>query len=131
MKKIAIFFAVLFVLIFVFSELRSRKTTFSKSVKMEISASPEETKKQAVERAYKASFDKGYKAFLSQNGFESRAIYQYTSNVQEVPVREEVIQSEEYKDAVDRGYVDGYHRATEISHCPRPYYDEKYDGHTN
>jgi hypothetical protein len=119
MKKIAIFFAILFCLIFLVSEFFQRSTTPIVNPRSEISASPEDVKKHAVERAYKVSFDKGYSAFLRQIGFESKTSYQYTSNVQEVPVEEEILSSQEYQDALDKGYVDGYHKATEVTHCPR------------
>jgi len=60
--------------------------------------------------SYTIGYDKGYKAFLEQNGrVDLSPNKKYTVYVEQ----------ELEKDEVDRGYVDGYHRASETIYCPR------------
>lgn len=56
---------------------------------------------------YRYGYVSGYRSFLEQEGMEvpsSRVVMYATDSM-----------DEEYS----RGYVDGYHRATEAVHCPR------------
>lgn len=61
--------------------------------------------------AYQRGFDDGFDAFLMQTN-------QYTPRpfVAKYSTSEEGDSDEE---EVERGYVDGYHKATELQHCPR------------
>lgn len=63
-----------------------------------------------IRTAYEEGYWKGYGAFLSQSGFKLPPIKfaKYTFS-----------DSEEEKGEVERGYVDGYHKATECVLCPR------------
>jgi len=79
---------------------------------------PPEAVIAAEDAAYEHGFRKGYDAFLKQTGQDDKVTqsagvaYAYTSSA-----------FEEDDDDVQRGYVDGYHKATEAQHCPRSYYE--------
>jgi len=60
--------------------------------------------------SYTIGYDKGYRSFLEQNGrVDLSPVKKYTVYVEQ----------ELEKDEVDRGYVDGYHRAADTIYCPR------------
>ena len=60
--------------------------------------------------SYTIGYDKGYRSFLEQNGrVDLSPVKKYTAYVEQ----------ELEKDEVDRGYVDGYHRAADTIYCPR------------
>lgn len=66
-----------------------------------------------VHTAYEQGFATGYQAFLNQIGRPDPSpikIAKYSSNVPED------------EDEKMRGYVDGYHKATESFNCPRSAY---------
>lgn len=67
-----------------------------------------------LETPYEQGFRNGYDAFLAQTGqyiprpsVSASYAASYSSDDEEV----------------SRGYVDGYHRATQMEHCPRSYYE--------
>lgn len=66
--------------------------------------------------AYKMGYEKGYYAFLIQNGEEPEKITSYTVGVEDLYKQQE---AEEYQNAVEKGYVDGYHKACNTMNCPR------------
>lgn len=75
-----------------------------------------------LQNAYQASYDNGYRSFLRQfMDNEPGATYQYTSQVQEKSVDEKTKETKEYREAIEKGYVDGYHKASEMNNCPRIY----------
>lgn len=89
-----------------------------------IAATPqEENLEKVLENVYQNSFNRGYRAFLSQfaKKEEPGVAYQYTVQIQEQAVSEQIKETPEYKEAIDKGYVDGYHRASEMNQCPRNY----------
>jgi len=114
MRRIALITAFSFICLSLF---------FWQRTNQEIKKQSEIQMENVVENAYKSSYDRGYRAFLLQtNTTEPGAAYQYTSQIQEQPVSQEVKDSAEYKEAMNQGYTDGYHRASELNHCPRNYY---------
>ena len=66
--------------------------------------------------AYGAGYQVGYRAYMVQTGQEvpPEVAVRYTSMV-------EGDSSGGSEDEMLRGYVDGYHKATEMSQCPRCY----------
>jgi hypothetical protein len=65
---------------------------------------------EEIPNSYTIGYDKGYKSFLEQNGrVDLSPVKKYTAYVEQ----------ELEKDEVDRGYVDGYHRAADTIYCPR------------
>jgi hypothetical protein len=67
---------------------------------------------------YKAGYERGYKSFMKQMGIESAddsKEISYTSNVENESQTEE--QTQEDRDIMMKGYVDGYHKAGESSEC--------------
>ena len=68
-------------------------------------------------KAYQSGYEKGYYAFLIQNEQDPKKISAYTSSVEDVFNDQN---SEDYKEAVEKGYVDGYHKACDSVHCPSP-----------
>lgn len=77
-------------------------------------ASEEELMKEAYDQGYK----RGQNAFLVQtnhplaSSFETKESYTVF-----VELNEE--QKEAYKEAATQGYVDGYHKASDLVQCPR------------
>lgn len=66
-------------------------------------------------RAYQLGYEKGYYSFLIQNGQEPEKIISYTSTVEDLFNNEDV----DFREAVEKGYVDGYHKACNSVYCPR------------
>lgn len=63
-----------------------------------------------ISNAYEEGYWRGYGAFLSQSGLQLPPVklVKYSSS-----------DSEEQKEELEKGYVDGYHKATECMFCPR------------
>lgn len=70
--------------------------------------------------AYKIGYKKGQNSMLKQIGkpVEEEEIDTQFMAFKEMPEKE----SEEYKKIIQKGYVDGYHNASEDSTCPRKDY---------
>jgi len=76
-------------------------------------AVPDTSEFARVETPYEQGFRIGYSAFLKQTGQyipRPGAVATYTSSYD--------MDDEE----VSKGYVDGYHKATEMENCPRSYF---------
>ena len=74
----------------------------------------EDETKEASAELYDLAYKKGFHAFKAQYDLESpEVVYKYTSQI------EEHGESEKYHELIDRGYVDGYHKAAESGICPR------------
>lgn len=104
---------------------------YSKQKKIEkIESKPvvvqEENVEKVLENVYQNSFNRGYRAFISQfaKKEEPGVVHQYTVQTQEQVVSEKIKETPEYKEAVDKGYVDGYHRASKMNQCPRSYWGD-------
>lgn len=69
-----------------------------------------------LSQAYQKGYEKGYYSFLIQNGQEPEKISAYTVSVEGLYKEQE---SQNYHDAVEKGYVDGYHKACDSVNCPR------------
>lgn len=70
---------------------------------------------ESLSRPYRYGYKSGFEAFLKQTGRDvpRQMVASYTS-------------SETYEmddEEVERGYVDGYHKATELQNCPRSGYE--------
>lgn len=85
---------------------------------------------QAPAPAYRQGYEKGYYAFLTQSGSYTPPPQALTSvytvaNSEPVAVAPDALTDDldfagvDSADAYDRGYTDGYHKATESMHCPR------------
>lgn len=59
---------------------------------------------------YDLGFERGYRAFLVQMGEDVASVELYASEVHGFS-----------EDDVSRGYADGYHRACEMTFCPKNY----------
>jgi hypothetical protein len=70
--------------------------------------------------AYKIGYKNGQNAMLKQMGkpVEEEEVDTQFMVFKEMPEKE----SEEYKKIIQKGYVDGYHKASEDSTCPRKDY---------
>jgi hypothetical protein len=68
----------------------------------------------ASEELYILAYKKGFHSFMAQyNLEESGKVYKYTTQI------EEHKETEKYHEVIDKGYVDGYHKAAESGFCPR------------
>jgi uncharacterized membrane protein len=67
-----------------------------------------------AEELYDLAYKKGYHAFMVQYDLEDpMVVYKYTSKI------EEHEKNEINHEIIDKGYVDGYHKAAESGFCPR------------
>lgn len=66
-------------------------------------------------RAYQMGYEKGYYSFLIQNSQEPEKITSYTTTVENLFNNEDM----QFLEAVEKGYVDGYHKACNSVNCPR------------
>jgi flagellar biosynthesis/type III secretory pathway protein FliH len=74
----------------------------------------EQTEEETKEELYDLGYKKGFHAFMAQTGKEGPEVaYKYTAQI------EEHEETERYADVIDKGYVDGYHKASESGFCPR------------
>lgn len=74
----------------------------------------EQTEEETKEELYDLGYKKGFHAFMAQTGREGPEVaYKYTTQI------EEHEETERYTDVIDKGYVDGYHKASESGICPR------------
>jgi thermostable 8-oxoguanine DNA glycosylase len=74
----------------------------------------EQTEEEAKEELYELGYKKGFHSFKAQYDLESPSVvYKYTSQI------EEHKETDKYRELIDRGYVDGYHKAAESGVCPR------------
>lgn len=69
-----------------------------------------------LNNAYQVGYEKGYYSFLIQNGQDAEKMTAYTVSVESAFDQEN---TKDYKDAMEKGYVDGYHKACDSIHCPR------------
>jgi hypothetical protein len=69
-----------------------------------------------LSKAYQMGYEKGYYSFLIQSGQDPEKISTYTVSVEGLYKEQE---SQDYHDAVEKGYVDGYHKACDSVNCPR------------
>jgi hypothetical protein len=70
---------------------------------------PEPPTQAPVASAYEEGYRRGHRAWMSQSGAEIRSDLYAVLETSAIPGEEE---------AMTRGYIDGYHRASELSVCP-------------
>ena len=71
-----------------------------------------------LNKAYRLGYEKGYYSFILQNEQDSdEKITEYMVSVENLYKENN---SKEYTEALQQGYVDGYHKACDKSYCPRP-----------